>query len=88
MITDPNQKFFVVFTISPSIDYFVVVGILSRREDAEAMAEHYRNAPEHCAVGHVKELSMPDILTLLVRDRLADIAKVLEPIIASTAAEK
>jgi len=83
MTTDPNQKFFAVHTIPPAFDDFVVVGIFSRREDAESLAEHYEKAPDHCGVGLVMELSMPDILTMLVRDRLDNLAKVLEPIISS-----
>lgn len=77
LFLDPERKFFVVETFSRAHDSFVVAAILSKKEDAEQVAEGYRQSEKHCMVGVVQELTAEDIKVLLLNTHLGDLYHLL-----------
>lgn len=72
-----GQKFHTLTTFSPIVDDFVLVGVFSKLEDCEEAAEFYRNSDYHGNVASIQVLAMPDILELLLKGRLHDVAEPL-----------
>lgn len=72
-----DQKFSTLTTFSPVVDDFILVGVFSKPEDCEEAAKFYRSSDYHGNVACIQLLAMPDILELLLKGRLHDIAEPL-----------
>lgn len=71
----PEQpKFWTVYAAPKHLDCFVVVAILSKREDADAFVAKHEAAGTYEAVAPAEPLAMDVILDSLTRDRLGALA--------------
>ncbi len=80
MNIDIEPKFHVVQTFSSVVDEFVVVAILSKRDEADEIAAAYRASKKHAHVGCILTVTMAEVVELLIQDRLRDLAEPLKRI--------
>lgn len=75
-----NTSFYVVHAYVKTSDQYEIMGIFSKKEDADDfMIKSYSEPNYLCSC--VERLSMNEIKTVLVKERLLSLSEVLEPFI-------
>jgi hypothetical protein len=72
-----DSLFYVVHAYIHASEQYEVVGIFSKKEDVDGFIESYDEPDYTCT----QRLSMNDIKTMLVKDRLLSLSDVLESLI-------
>jgi len=70
--------FYLVKCFEPAADDFIVAGIFSLAVDAERHQAHLNAQPRHAGSAHIQRLTMDQIITLLVRDRIRELAGAID----------
>jgi hypothetical protein len=83
--TEP--RFFVVFAVPRHADDFELVGIFSKKSDADAFFEEKLKSKMFLG-GCTQALDMPEIIDLLVRDRLRELAEPIAKLAMTIQGEK
>lgn len=83
-----ERRFFVVFAVPRHADDFELVGIFSKNSDADAFIEEKLQSKMFLAVGSPQELDMPEIIDILVKDRLRELAEPIAKLAMTIQGEK
>jgi hypothetical protein len=81
------SKFFVVFAVPNHADDFEITGVFTNEADATTFADELNLSRKFQAVGRPQHLEMPEILDILVRDRLRELAVPIAKLAASVRVE-
>jgi hypothetical protein len=71
--------FYVVYACIRASEQYEIIGIFSKKEDAMDCTRSYPEPDYACNI--IEQLSMNDIKTILVKERLLALSELLEPFI-------
>ena len=88
-MTYPDEPmFYTVFCFEPAADGFIITGIYSLERDAEAHAADRNAQPRHHNSAHIERLTLDQVITRLVKDRLRELADALDRLAAADASDR
>lgn len=80
-----EPMFYVVHCYEPAAEAFIITGIFTLERDAEQHRAQREAMPRHSNSTGIQRLSMDQITTLLVKDRLRELAGAIDRLIGAGA---
>lgn len=85
MNTPDDPMFYVVHCYEPAAEDFIITGIFTLAPDAEQHRAQREAQPRHRNTTGIQRLTMDQITTLLVKDRLRELAGAIDRLIGAGA---